>query len=38
MTEDDRDQVKEEIQDLTKRFENLATDLATAKEKEVMEN
>jgi ribosome recycling factor len=38
MTEDDRDQLKEEIQELTKKFENLATDLAAAKEQEVMEN
>jgi ribosome recycling factor len=38
MTEDDRDQVKDDIQNLTKRFENLATDLAAAKEKEVMED
>jgi ribosome recycling factor len=38
MTEDDRDQVKADIQDLTKKFENLATDLAAAKEKEVMED
>ena len=34
----DRDQLKEEIQDLTKKFETLATDLAGAKEKEVMED
>src|SRR5262245_17453632 len=32
MTEDERDQVKEEVQELTKKFETLATDLATAKE------
>ena len=38
LTEDDRDGVKEEIQELTKKFENLATDLAAAKENEVMEN
>ncbi len=38
MTEDDRDQVKEEIQEFTKKFETQATDLATAKEKEVMED
>jgi ribosome recycling factor len=37
LTEDDRDQVKEEIQELTKKFETMATDLAAAKEKEVME-
>jgi ribosome recycling factor len=38
MTEDERDQVKEEIQELTKKFETQASDLATAKETEVMEN
>jgi ribosome recycling factor len=38
MTEDERDTLKEEIQELTKRFENLASDLAAAKEHEVMEN
>ena len=38
LTEDECDQAKEEIQELTKKFENRATDLATAKEKEVMEN
>lgn len=38
MTEDDRDQVKEEIQDMTKKFETMATDLAAAKENEVMES
>ncbi len=38
MTEDERDQVKEEIQELTKKFETKATDMATAKEKEVMED
>jgi ribosome recycling factor len=38
MTEDERDQLKEDIQDLTKRFENMATDSATAKEREVMED
>jgi ribosome recycling factor len=38
MTEDDRDQLKQEIQNLTKKFENMATDLAAAKEKEVMDN
>ena len=38
LSEDDRDQVKEEIQDLTKKYEAQATDLATAKETEVMEN
>ncbi|HVC94634.1 MAG TPA: ribosome recycling factor [Pirellulales bacterium] len=38
LSEDDRDGVKEEIQDLTKKFENRANDLAKAKEKEVMED
>ena len=38
LTEDDRDKVKQEIQDLTKKFESKATDLAAAKEKEVMED
>lgn len=38
MTEDDRDAVKEEVQELTKKFENLASDLATLKENEVMQD
>jgi ribosome recycling factor len=38
MTEDERDAVKDEIQELTKKFENMATDSAAAKEKEVMED
>ena len=38
LTEDQRDQVKDEVQDLTKKFEKLATDSAAAKEKEVMED
>jgi ribosome recycling factor len=38
MTEDDRDQLKEDIQNLPKRFENMATDSAAAKEREVMED
>jgi ribosome recycling factor len=38
LTEDERDQVKNEIQDLTKKYETKATDLAAAKEKEVMED
>jgi ribosome recycling factor len=38
ISEDDRDQAKEEIQDLTKKFEARANDLAKAREKEVMEN
>ncbi len=36
-SEDDRDQAKEEIQELTKTYEAQATDLAKAREKEVME-
>jgi ribosome recycling factor len=38
LSEDDRDSVKEEIQNLTKKFENRANDLARAKEQEVMED
>jgi ribosome recycling factor len=38
LTEDERDQVKEEVQELTKKFENAASELAAAKEKEVMED
>jgi ribosome recycling factor len=38
LTEDERDEVKNEIQDLTKKYETKATDLAAAKEKEVMED
>ena len=37
LTEDDRDQVKKEIQDLTKKYETRANDLAKAKEAEVTE-
>jgi ribosome recycling factor len=36
-SEDDRDQAKEEIQELTKTYEAQATELAKAREKEVME-
>ncbi|MEN6406830.1 MAG: ribosome recycling factor [Thermoguttaceae bacterium] len=36
-SEDDRDQAKEEIQELTKTYENQATELAKVREKEVME-
>jgi ribosome recycling factor len=36
-SEDDRDQVKEEIQELTKTYEAQATELAKAREKEVMD-
>jgi ribosome recycling factor len=38
ITEDERDQTKDEIQELTKKFETLATDAAAAKEREVMED
>jgi ribosome recycling factor len=38
LTEDERDQVKHEIQELTKKLEGSATQLAAAKEKEVMED
>ncbi len=36
-SEDDRDQAKEEIQELTKTYESQATEVAKAREKEVME-
>jgi ribosome recycling factor len=38
LTEDQRDQVKNDIQELTKKLEAKVTDLAAAKEKEVMED
>lgn len=38
LSEDDRDQTKEEIQNLTKQYENQATELAKAREKDVMED
>jgi ribosome recycling factor len=38
LTEDERDQVKNDIQELTKKYENKASELAAAKEKEVMED
>jgi len=37
LSEDDRDQIKQEIQDLTKKYEERATELAAAREKEVLE-
>ena len=37
LSEDERDDVKKEIQDLTKKFEEQANSLAKAKETEVME-
>ncbi|MED5401616.1 MAG: ribosome recycling factor [Planctomycetota bacterium] len=36
-SEDDRDQAKDEIQELTKRFEGKVNDLASSKETEVMD-
>ena len=38
LSEDQRDDVKEEIQDLTKQYESQASDLAKAREKEVLED
>jgi ribosome recycling factor len=38
LTEDDRDQVKNDIQELTKKLEAKVSDLAAAKETEVMED
>ena len=38
LTEDDRDSVKKDVQDLTKKFELQATGLAKAREKEVMDD
>lgn len=38
LSEDERDQVKEEVQDFTKKFEAKANDLAKAKEQEVLED
>ncbi|MGL6194336.1 MAG: ribosome recycling factor [Thermoguttaceae bacterium] len=38
ISEDQRDDTKEEIQNLTKRFEDEATELAKNREKEVMDN
>ena len=38
LTEDERDQVKDEIQELTKKYENTAADMAAHKEREVMED
>jgi ribosome recycling factor len=37
LSEDDRDQVKEEIQDLIKQYESRATEMAKARETDVME-
>ena len=38
LSEDQRDSVKEQIQEFTKTYENQANDLATAREKEVLES
>ncbi len=38
LSEDDRDKVKEDIQELTKQFENRASEMAKAREKDVMED
>ena len=38
LTEDDRDKLKEEIQDLTKTYEAKASELAKAKESEVLDD
>ncbi len=38
LSEDERDDVKDEIQDLTRKYESRAADLARAREKEVMED
>jgi ribosome recycling factor len=38
LSEDDRDSVKDEVQKLTKRYEDRANELAVAKEGEVMED
>ena len=38
MSEDDRDHVKKEVQDLTKKYEDIVIDAAKSREKEVMED
>lgn len=38
MSEDERDSTKEEIQKLTKKFEDTATEIANAREKDVTDN
>ena len=37
ITEDERDSVKEEIQDLTKKYEEIVTELGKSREKDVMD-
>jgi ribosome recycling factor len=38
LSEDQRDSVKEQVQEFTKTYENQANELARVREKEVMEN
>ncbi len=38
VSEDERDQIKEEVQELTKKFEAKVNDMAKARETEVMED
>lgn len=38
MSEDELESLKEQVQELTKKYENLAADLAKARESEVMDN
>ena len=38
LSEDDRDTVKDEIQELTKKYEAIAADLAQARQHDVMED
>lgn len=38
LSEDERDDVKEQVQELTKTYENKATEMAKTREKEVMED
>ena len=38
MSEDDRDKIKEEIQELTKKYEAQATEMAKAREAEVTDS
>ena len=38
LSEDDRDKIKDDIQELTKKYENQAGDMAKAREKDVMED
>lgn len=38
ITEDDRDSIKKDVQDLTKKFEDKATEMAKSRESEVMDD